>query len=128
MRPSPHADGGTRGLCKARGQSLHEKLESLFWQHGYHAERTIAERHDARFGRDGPNAIPNGEFPVPPKSLGGILVAAVRDYESLTLKRTADDKTLPIDASRADMVILDMADEGNYIAVRPSGTEPKVKY
>jgi phosphomannomutase len=33
-----------------------------------------------------------------------------------------------LDAPRGDMVILDFAEEGNAIAVRPSGTEPKVKF
>jgi len=51
----------------------------------------------------------------------------VRDYLNLTVTG-ADGIVGPLDASRGDMVILDLAEEGNSIAVRPSGTEPKVKF
>ena len=38
--------------AKAQGQSLHERLEALYWQHGYHAERLVTQKM-AGFGRDG---------------------------------------------------------------------------
>jgi len=63
----------------------------------------------------------------PPTELGGIKVKQVRDYQSLTTL-TVGGGTAALDAPKADMVILDLAEEGNYIAVRPSGTEPKVKF
>jgi phosphoglucomutase/phosphomannomutase len=50
----------------------------------------------------------------PPRALGGIAVRGIRDYLQL--------------APGGDMVILDLAEEGHYVAVRPSGTEPKVKF
>jgi phosphoglucomutase/phosphomannomutase len=50
----------------------------------------------------------------PPASLGGLAVSGIRDY----LQREP----------RGDMVILDLASEGHFVAVRPSGTEPKVKF
>lgn len=54
-------------------------------------------------------------------------MAQVRDYKSLqTLK--ADGTIEQLDSSPADMVMLDLAEDGNYFAVRPSGTEPKVKF
>ena len=37
------------------------------------------------------------------------------------------DLAEPLDGPTGDLVILDLADEGNYVAVRPSGTEPKIK-
>ena len=63
----------------------------------------------------------------PPKQLGGIAVAQVRDYKSLTILK-ADGTTEKLDSSPADMVMLDLVESGNYFAVRPSGTEPKVKF
>lgn len=63
----------------------------------------------------------------PPSALAGIPVRAVRDYEALTV-RAADGTTTPLVAPRGDLVILDLAEPGNYVAVRPSGTEPKAKF
>jgi len=50
----------------------------------------------------------------PPCCLGGMNISGVRDYLKLEPK--------------GDLVIFDLEAEGNYVAVRPSGTEPKVKY
>src|SRR5437588_11618843 len=63
----------------------------------------------------------------PPQSLAGIPVSQLRDYLNLTRTRLGGSSQT-LDAPRGDMVILDLAEEGNYIAVRPSGTEPKVKF
>ena len=43
------------------------------------------------------------------------------------MKNGARQPSSPLDAPNGDMVILDLEAEGNYVAVRPSGTEPKVK-
>ena len=51
----------------------------------------------------------------------------VRDYKALTIT-TAGGVPQPLAGPQGDMVILDLAEEGNYVAVRPSGTEPKVKF
>ena len=112
---------------KAEGKSLHEKLESLWWQHGYHAERTINVFMEGSEGMSRMKALMAAFREKPPKQLGGIDIARIRDYESLTITNS-DGTTEPLDCSAANMVILDLAQDGNYIAVRPSGTEPKVKF
>jgi phosphoglucomutase/phosphomannomutase len=112
---------------KAEGKSLHEKLESLWWQHGYHAERTINVFMEGSEGMSRMNALMAAFRKQPPRQLGGIDIAQVRDYQSLTITKP-DGTRKPLDCSAANMVILDLAQDGNYIAVRPSGTEPKVKF
>jgi len=112
---------------KAEGKSLHEKLESLWWQHGYHAERTINVFMEGSEGMSRMNALMAAFRAKPPKQLGGIDIAQVRDYQSLTISKPDGTKE-PLDCTAANMVILDLAQDGNYIAVRPSGTEPKVKF
>lgn len=112
---------------KASGKTLHEKLESLYWQHGYHGENLLNVTMTGSAGMTRMQQLMQNFRTAPPQTLGGIAVRQVRDYASLTTK-TAAGKSLPLDAPKADMVILDLAEEGNYIAVRPSGTEPKVKF
>jgi prepilin-type N-terminal cleavage/methylation domain-containing protein len=63
----------------------------------------------------------------PPVELAGQKVARLRDYLSLTQHPLGGSPT-PFEGPRGDMVILDLAGRGNYVAVRPSGTEPKVKF
>ena len=51
----------------------------------------------------------------------------MRDYLSLS-KLQPGGKAVAVAGPPGDMVMLDLAEEGNYLAVRPSGTEPKVKF
>ena len=63
----------------------------------------------------------------PPKSLGGINVRAIRDYgnnQTISL----EGENAPLNGPTGDLVIFDLEQPGNYVAARPSGTEPKVKF
>ena len=114
-------------LAKAKGQSVHQKLASLYWQHGYHCEKLLNLTMQGSEGMAKMQALMANFRQKPPQSLGGLSVRSVRDYLNLT-RTDAGAPPQPLDAPRGDMVILDFAEEGNAIAVRPSGTEPKVKF
>jgi phosphomannomutase len=64
---------------------------------------------------------------APPTQLAGHKVTLVRDYQSLT-QFAPGQPPQKLVAPPGDMVMLDLAAPGNYVAVRPSGTEPKVKF
>ena len=114
-------------VCKDQKKTIHEKLDSLYWQHGYHGERVLNVTMPGSAGMARMQALMGNFRASPPTSLGGIKVAQVRDYKALTTTKIGGTST-KLDAPPADMVILDLAEEGNYVAVRPSGTEPKVKF
>jgi phosphoglucomutase/phosphomannomutase len=112
---------------KAEGKSLHEKLDALFWQHGYHAEQMMNVFMEGSEGMSRMQALMGRFRTQPPTQLAGIPVGAVRDYQALTVT-TANGDTTALDAPAANMVILDLGEPGNAVAIRPSGTEPKVKF
>ncbi len=113
--------------AKAEGQTLHEKLDALFWQYGCHLEKAFSRKMPGAQGMEDMKALLAGVRTAPPKSIGNMEVARVRDYlnGTSTVPGSAPE---PMDAPVGDMVILDLVAEGNYVAVRPSGTEPKVKF
>jgi phosphoglucomutase/phosphomannomutase len=113
--------------CQAEGQSLHEKLDALYWQHGYHAERLITQTMPGSEGMELMIKLMERFRHEPPSQLAGIPVATVRDYLHGTQTRTGSEPE-PLAGPVGDLVIFDLADEGNYVAARPSGTEPKVKF
>jgi phosphoglucomutase/phosphomannomutase len=113
--------------AKAAGKSVYEKLEDLFWQHGYHAEHVLNLQMEGSEGMGRMKALMQQFRDQPPRTLAGIPVAAVRDYQNLTVRMAAGE-VRPLAGPQGDLVILDLAAEGNYVAVRPSGTEPKVKF
>ena len=113
--------------AKARGQSLHERLDSLYIQFGYHAERQISLTLPGSQGMRRIQSLMARFRNDPPGKLAGVKVVEVRDYLALT-KRSPDGSSAPFVGPPGDMVVLDLAEEGNSLAVRPSGTEPKVKF
>ncbi len=112
---------------KANGKSLHEKLDSLYWQHGYHGDRVLNLMMKGSAGMTRMKALMQLFRTSPPESVGGMKVKQVRDYLNLTTTPMGKP-SVKLEAPPSDMIILDLAEEGNYIAVRPSGTEPKVKF
>ena len=112
---------------KSEGKTLHQRLDELLTQHGCHQEKLVNVQMEGSEGMALMSKLMEAFRTAPPKQLGGIDVAQVRDYQALTIL-DSDGNTRPLDAPAANMVMLDLAEDGNYFAVRPSGTEPKVKF
>jgi phosphomannomutase len=112
---------------KEQGATLHERLAALFRTHGAHVERTISVAMPGSEGMQQIAALMRQFRGDPPTQLGGLAVAQVRDYLEQTVTHTGQSPAA-LPGPRGDLVILDLAREGNYVAIRPSGTEPKVKF
>jgi len=112
---------------KARRQTLHERLDALYWQFGYHTEQQISITLPGSQGMRRIQSLMARFRTDPPQKLGEFNVRQARDYQRLIV-RVPDGTAEPLDAPRGDMVMLDLDREGSYLAVRPSGTEPKVKF
>jgi phosphoglucomutase/phosphomannomutase len=112
---------------KAAGQTLHEKLDTLFWQHGVHVERTISVQMPGSEGMIRMQEVMAAFRAGPPAEIAGDRVVQVRDYELQTVT-AAGGPPLHLEGPLGDLVFLDLATEGNYVACRPSGTEPKIKF
>jgi phosphoglucomutase/phosphomannomutase len=113
--------------CKAEGKTAHEKLDALFWQYGVHSEETVSKFMPGSEGMGRMKALMARLRSDTPAKFGPFKVAQMRDYlEGVT--RTPDGKRSKLVGPTGDLVILDFELAGNYVAVRPSGTEPKVKF
>jgi phosphoglucomutase/phosphomannomutase len=112
---------------KAAGQTLHEKLDALFWQHGVHVEKTVSVQMPGSEGMARMKEVMAAFRAGPPAEVGGERVVQIRDYERQTVMPMGG-KPAPLAGPKGDLVFLDLAAEGNYVACRPSGTEPKIKF
>ena len=114
---------------KVEGKTLYGRLNELFLEYGCFTEGQVNVQMPGEKGMDDMRALMAKLRATPPEQLGGMKVAQTRDYQNRTVKKAsvAGFTTEPLDAPSGDLVILDFAAEGNYVAVRPSGTEPKVK-
>ncbi len=112
---------------KRDGKSLHEKLDALYWQHGYHAETLLNVQMEGSEGMGRMKKLMQRLRDDPPATLADTPVASVRDYENL-VRLQRGKQPAPLQGPKGDLVILDLQSAGNYVAARPSGTEPKVKF
>jgi phosphoglucomutase/phosphomannomutase len=112
---------------KAQGKTLHQKLDDLFWQHGVHLERTVSVQMPGSEGMLRMKEVMSKFRTGPPPEVAGSRVTRVRDYFDSSITIFPDGGRQSLKGPVGDLVILDLALEGNYVAIRPSGTEPKIK-
>lgn len=114
--------------AKAQGKTVHQKLDEIYVKYGKFAEKAFSV---AMLGSDGMtkmNALMAGFQNDPPKTLAGLDVVSADDYEHGTTLNVQTGERTPLAGPKGKLVILHLSAEGNYVAVRPSGTEPKVKF
>lgn len=111
---------------KHQGMNLYDGLQALFNKYGYFAEKTISH---VLAGVEGPAKIAAimADFRAnAPAAFAGVAVAAVEDFASGE-KKYADGHVEMMTLPKANVLKYLLAD-GSWIAVRPSGTEPKIKF
>jgi len=105
----------------ARGQTLFDQLDALYLRHGVHASGQRSLRLSGVDGLARGRALMQQLRERPPEQLAGRRVLVVRD-----LSAAGEGAALP----RADLLIWELGEEGRpqqRVAIRPSGTEPKIK-
>lgn len=101
--------------CKQAGRTPFDRLDALYRDVGCHLEKTVALTMPGADGMTRMQQIMQRLRTAPPAAIGSLAVVGVRDY----LHRPHGPKS--------DLLVFDLAD-GNRAAVRPSGTEPKIKF
>ena len=112
---------------KAEGRTLHQQLDDLLVRHGCHSESQFSQQMPGEKGMENMASLMAELRNRPPQSIGGLPVAGVRDYLTGTVA-LSDGSRQPLPGPQGDMLIFDLLPQGNYVAVRPSGTEPKIKF
>ena len=111
---------------KKQGKNLYDGLQELFEKHGYHAEKTISLTFDGVEGAKEIADLMTKFRNDAPSEFAGYEVAALEDFAK-SEKRLADGTVTKIDLPTSNVLKYILAD-GTWIAVRPSGTEPKIKF
>lgn len=111
---------------KKGGKTLYDGLQDILAEYGYFAEKTISVTLDGEAGAAKIEEILGNLRQEAPKDFAGVKVVLTEDF----LKgETTDEngKTSPIEMPPSNVLKYVLADE-TWIAIRPSGTEPKIKF
>lgn len=111
---------------KEQGMTCYDGLQNLFEEYGYFKEKTISITMSGITGAERIKELMTSLREEAPTSFGDTEVEAVEDYQAST-KTLKDGQVETIDFDKADVLKYYLTD-GSWIAARPSGTEPKIKF
>ena len=111
---------------RSRGLTLADGIEEIYKEYGYYAEKTISVTLSGVDGAEQIKAIMAKFRENGPKEFNGTAIAVVEDFKAQT--STAADGTVTALTTPPSDVLKYTLEDGSWIAVRPSGTEPKIKF
>ncbi|MGO1060631.1 phospho-sugar mutase [Planococcus sp. FY231025] len=112
---------------KTQGMTLHDKLTELYNRHGWYREALVSVTKKGLEGAREITALLEGLREQPIREIAGIPVVSIEDYETQN-RIFADMVTNEKIELPQSNVLKYFLEDGSWVCVRPSGTEPKVKY
>ena len=111
-----------------RGQDLYEMLIDIYAQYGFSRERGVSVVRPGKTGADEIVAMMKNFRENPPKELAGSPVVVIKDYADLNCRdlKTGDVEKMNFPAT--SNVLQFFTEAGDKVSIRPSGTEPKIKF
>ncbi|NRD19748.1 phospho-sugar mutase [Winogradskyella eckloniae] len=113
--------------AKANGKTLYQELIDLYVEHGFFKERLISL---TKKGIEGAQEIKQMMIDArdnPLKEINGQKVVLIEDYDLSISKNLQTNENTTIDIPKSNVLIY-YTEDGSKIALRPSGTEPKIKF
>ncbi|KDR53658.1 phospho-sugar mutase [Hoylesella loescheii] len=113
--------------AKDQGKTLYELLMDIYLEYGFSKEFTINVVKPGKSGADEIKAMMENYRNNPPKEIAGSKVAISKDFQ--TLQQTDSNGVVTkLDMPETSNVLQWFCEDGTKVSVRPSGTEPKIKF
>ena len=113
--------------AKDHGKTLYDILMDIYMEYGYSHEYTINVERPGKSGADEIQQMMKNFRSNPPKELGGSVIEVYKDFQSLEITK-ADGSKEKMDMPDTSNVLQWFCTDGTKVSVRPSGTEPKIKF
>ena len=111
--------------AKTQGKTLYDILQEIYATYGYYVEKVVSVTLPGKDGVAKMKAIMKNLRENPPQALAGKAVLAVRDYLAGT-RTDAQGNVTPAGLPQSDVLYFEL-ENGEWVCIRPSGTEPKIK-
>lgn len=110
---------------ESKGKTIYDALEDLYQEFGYYREKTISKTFDGVSGKERMASIMKGFREDGFTEINGVKVVETLDYLNKTDNKNGQVSDTGLPKADALKFILE---DGTWVAVRPSGTEPKMKF
>ena len=114
--------------AKDQGMDFNEMLQDIYIKNGFSHEVGISVVREGKKGAEEIAQMMKDFRANPPKSLGGSPVVTIKDYADLNCTDVATGKVSKLDFPTTSNVLQFFTADGSKVSVRPSGTEPKIKF
>lgn len=114
-------------FAKDQGKTLYDLLMGIYLEYGFSKEQTINVVRPGKTGQDEIKQMMSDFRQNPPTELGGSKVVLWKDYKTLEGKN-ADGTVVKLNMPDTSNVLQWFCEDGTKVSVRPSGTEPKIKF
>jgi len=112
---------------KAEGSSIYMYLQEIYKEFGYYQEKLISMVKKGKSGAEEIQEILKTYRNNPPTEIAGSSVICIEDYKTSLSKNLLTGSSSAIQIPKSNVLIF-YTEDGSKIAVRPSGTEPKIKF
>lgn len=114
--------------AKDKGMNFLQMLQDIYMKYGFSSEAGISLVRQGKKGAEEIQEIMKQLRVNPPKQIGGSPVSVIKDYESLTETHPLEGTSAKLDMPVTSNVLQYFTADHTKISVRPSGTEPKIKF
>ncbi len=114
--------------AKDNGKSLFDVLQDIYMEYGFSKEKMIYIVREGKTGADEIKQLMTDFRTTPPQTLAGDKVSIIKDYSKLDAFHVLEDRHETIDLPGTSNVLQFFTENGYKVSVRPSGTEPKIKF
>lgn len=114
--------------AKDNGKTLFELLQDIYIEYGYGKEKGISVVRKGKSGAEEIAQMMSDFRNMPPKEIAGSKVVFIKDYKTLQMKNIITGEVSALTMPATSDVLQYFTEDGTKISVRPSGTEPKIKF
>lgn len=114
--------------AKEKGMTMNDMLIDIYTTYGYSKERGISVVRTGKSGAEEIQAMMKNFRENPQKEIAGSPVVKIRDYQLLQEKNVLTGEVSKLDMPCTSNVLQYYTEDGTKVSIRPSGTEPKIKF
>lgn len=114
--------------AKEKGMDFGQMLAQIYMENGFSVEEGISVVRPGKTGAEEIQKMMKNFRENPPKTLGGSKVTTIKDYADLNLTDVESGTVSKMDMPTTSNVLQYFTADGSKVSIRPSGTEPKIKF